>query len=56
MYQGRLRDKLEEYLPKFEDGTFKIYVEKVVSWKEIKEAHEMLTANTTKGKIIALVD
>jgi len=54
-YQGRLRDKLEEYMGKFEDGTFKVYVEKVLPWESIVEAHELLAANTSKGKIICTI-
>src|SRR3569833_1934226 len=29
-YQGKLRDKLEPYLPDFEKGDLKVYVDKVV--------------------------
>lgn len=54
-YQGKLRDKLEEYLPKFEDGTFKIYVEKVLPWEKIVEAHELMEKNVSRGKIICTV-
>jgi len=54
-YQGKLRDKLEEYLPKFEDGTFKIFVDKVLPWEQIIEAHELMEKNTTKGKIICTI-
>jgi len=54
-YQGRLRDKLEEYLEKFEDGTFNIYVDKVLPWEQIVEAHELMEKNTTKGKIICTI-
>lgn len=54
-YQGRLRDKLEEYLPKFEDGSFKVYVEKVLPWEKIGEAHQLLEANATKGKLICTI-
>jgi len=54
-YQGRLRDKLEEYLPQFEDGTFKVFVEKVLPWEQIVEAHELMETNATKGKIICTI-
>ncbi|KAF8851921.1 NAD(P)-binding protein [Acephala macrosclerotiorum] len=54
-YQGRLRDKLEEYLPKFEDGTFKIFVDKVLPWEEIVEAHQFMEKDTSKGKIICTI-
>lgn len=55
-YQGRLRDKLEEYLPKFEDGTFKIPVDKVLPWEKVVEAHQLMEKNVTKGKIICTID
>lgn len=55
-YQGRLRDKLEEYLPRFEDGTFKLFIDKVLPFERVVEAHKLLEANTTKGKIICTVD
>jgi NADPH:quinone reductase-like Zn-dependent oxidoreductase len=54
-YQGRLRDKLEEYMPKFEDGTFKVYVEKVMPWEKVVEAHQLMEKNVTKGKIICTI-
>lgn len=54
-YQGRLRDKLEEYIGKFGDGTFKIYVEKVFPWEEVVEAHGLMERNETKGKIICTI-
>lgn len=56
-YQGKLRDMLVEHaLPRFRDGRFKVPVEKVFSWKEIREAHEEMSRNTSKGKIICVVD
>jgi NADPH:quinone reductase-like Zn-dependent oxidoreductase len=55
-YQGRLRDKLEESLPKFEDGTFKLYVEKVIPWENVIEAHQLMETNATKGKIICTIE
>ncbi|CZT45267.1 probable NADPH quinone oxidoreductase homolog PIG3 [Rhynchosporium secalis] len=54
-YQGKLRDKLEEYLSKFEDGTYKIFVEKVFPWEQVVEAHQLMEKNTTKGKIICTI-
>ena len=54
-YQGRLRDKLEEYLPRFEDGSFKLFVEKVIPWEKVVEAHELMEKNVTKGKIICTI-
>ena len=55
-YQGKLRDRLVELaLPKFVDGSFKVYIERVFDWKDVQKAHELLASNTTKGKIICLV-
>lgn len=54
-YQGRLRDKLEEYMPMFEDGTFKLFVEKVLPWEQIVEAHQFMEKNESKGKIICTI-
>jgi len=55
-YQGRLRDKLESYIESFEDKTFKIYVDKVLPWEKIVEAHQLMEKNTSKGKIICTID
>jgi NADPH:quinone reductase-like Zn-dependent oxidoreductase len=55
-YQGKLRDRLESFLPQFEDGVFKVFVEKVFPWEDVIEAHRLLESNTTKGKIICTID
>lgn len=56
-YQGKLRDQLVEHaLPRFKDGRFKVPVEKVFKMSEIKEAHELMESNKTKGKLICRVD
>jgi len=54
-YQGKLRDKLEEYLDKFEDGSFKLFTEEVLSWEKVVEAHKLMEKNTSKGKIICTI-
>ncbi|KAK0728483.1 hypothetical protein B0T26DRAFT_173462 [Lasiosphaeria miniovina] len=54
-YQGRLRDKLEEYLPQFESGVLKVFVDTVLPWERIVEAHQLLEKNTTMGKIICTI-
>ncbi|KAJ5187794.1 hypothetical protein N7449_010788 [Penicillium cf. viridicatum] len=52
-YQRKLRDTLVEHaLPRFCDGTFKVFVEKVFPFEGVEEAHKLLESNTTKGKII----
>jgi NADPH:quinone reductase-like Zn-dependent oxidoreductase len=56
MYQGKLRDQLVDHaMPKFQDGTFKVIIEKVFPWEKIQEAHELMESNKTKGKIICKV-
>lgn len=55
-YQGKLRDQVVNHaMPKFEDGSFKIIIEKVIPWEKIQEAHELMESNKTKGKIICKV-
>ena len=55
-YQGALRNQLVEHaLPKFRDGSFKIYVEKVFDWEKIVEAHQLMESNKTKGKLICTI-
>ena len=57
MYQQKLRDMLAEHaLPRFVDGRFKVYVEKVFKMEEIQEAHKLLASNQTMGKLICTVD
>ena len=54
-YQGRLREKLETYLPDFESGLLKVYVDKVFPWEQIREAHEYMEKDASTGKIICTV-
>ncbi|KAK5168879.1 uncharacterized protein LTR77_006188 [Saxophila tyrrhenica] len=57
MYQGRLRDQLVDHaLPKFKDGSFKVFVEKVFKWEDIQEAHRLMESNQTKGKLICVIE
>jgi putative PIG3 family NAD(P)H quinone oxidoreductase len=55
-YQGKLRDQLVEHaLPRFVDGRFKLFVDKVLPWEEVQEAHKLLQENKTKGKVICTI-
>ncbi|KAI1840617.1 hypothetical protein JX265_004527 [Neoarthrinium moseri] len=54
-YQGRLRDKLAEYIPDFKTGKLKVLVDTVLPMEKIQEAHRLLEANKTTGKIICTV-
>jgi NADPH:quinone reductase-like Zn-dependent oxidoreductase len=55
-YQGKLRDQLVSHaMPKFEDGSFKVIIEKVMPWEQIQEAHKLMESNQTKGKIICKI-
>jgi NADPH:quinone reductase-like Zn-dependent oxidoreductase len=55
-YQGKLRDRLEGFHPQFEDGTFKVFIEKVFPWEEVIEAHKLMESNQTMGKLICTID
>jgi len=56
-YQRKLRDLLvENALEKFVDGTFKVPIERVFSWKDIQDAHTLMESNQSKGKIVCNVD
>ncbi|KAL1898790.1 hypothetical protein Sste5346_003197 [Sporothrix stenoceras] len=54
-YQGRLRDRLTTILPHFETGELKLYVDKVLPWEQIREAHEYMEKNVSMGKIICTI-
>ncbi|KAI5462376.1 hypothetical protein BGZ63DRAFT_403607 [Mariannaea sp. PMI_226] len=54
-YQGKLRDRLEEYLPDFESGKLQIFVDKVLPWEEIQEAHKLMEDAKNVGKIICTI-
>lgn len=55
-YQGKLRDILVEHaMPRFADGRFKVFVEKVFDWEEVVEAHQLMESNNTRGKIICTI-
>ena len=54
-YQGALRDRLAGYLPDFASGKLKIFIDAVLPMEDIVKAHQLLEANTTKGKIICTV-
>ncbi|CAK7269374.1 hypothetical protein SEPCBS57363_003571 [Sporothrix epigloea] len=54
-YQERLRDLLAEKLPHFESGELKLYVDKVLPWTEIQEAHRYMEKNVSMGKIVCTI-
>ncbi len=57
IYQGKLRNTLVDHaLPKFKDGSFKVFVEKVFPFEKIRDAHRLMESNKTKGKIICIID
>ena len=56
-YQRRLRDTLVEHaMPRFRDGSFKVFIEKVFPMQQIADAHRLLESNATKGKLICVID
>ncbi|KAI0472559.1 quinone oxidoreductase putative [Xylariaceae sp. FL0804] len=54
-YQGRLRDRLAEYVPHFESGKLRVFIDQVFPMADIVKAHEAMEANTSTGKIICTV-
>ncbi|KAI1380885.1 quinone oxidoreductase putative [Hypoxylon crocopeplum] len=54
-YQGRLRDKLAEYIPHFDSGKLKVLIDTVLPMEDIVKAHQLLEENKTTGKIICTV-
>lgn len=56
-YQVKLRDFFEtNVLPGLVDGRFKHVVERVVPWENVREAHELLESNQTKGKVVCVIN
>ncbi|KAI0425962.1 zinc-binding alcohol dehydrogenase domain-containing protein 2 [Xylaria sp. FL1042] len=54
-YQGRLKDKLAEYISHFESGKLKVKIDSVFPMEDIIKAHELMEKNVTTGKIICTV-
>jgi NADPH:quinone reductase-like Zn-dependent oxidoreductase len=54
-YQGKLRDKLETYLPQFESGKFKLFVDTVLPFEEIVKGHKIMEENKNLGKIVCTI-
>lgn len=55
VYQGELRDRLEQYLQDFESGKLKIFVDEVFPWEQIQEAHKHMEDAKNLGKIICTI-
>ncbi|KAK6088993.1 Quinone oxidoreductase PIG3 [Seiridium cupressi] len=56
-YQRELRDRFVDLaLPGLADGSMRITVDKVFSWKQVGEAHKRMEANVNAGKLICVVD
>ncbi|CEL05540.1 hypothetical protein BJX68DRAFT_232980 [Aspergillus pseudodeflectus] len=55
-YQRKLRDMVvENALPRFRDGSFKVFVERVFAFEDVVQAHKLMESNQTKGKIICTI-
>lgn len=55
-YQKVLRDRLvKEACPKFADGSFKLFIDRVLPFEDIVEAHKLMESNQTRGKIICVI-
>ncbi|CAG8147128.1 unnamed protein product [Penicillium olsonii] len=56
-YQIGVKERMvKTALPGIESGKLQVSIERVFSWKNVSEAHQLLEANTSKGKIVCLVD
>lgn len=54
-YQHKLLLKLNEYIPDFKSGELKLFVDKILPWEKIREAHEYMEGNTSMGKIVCTI-
>lgn len=55
-YVKKLRDTVvQDALPRFLSGQFKVYVERVFPFENIIEAHKLLESNQTKGKVVCTI-
>lgn len=56
-YQRRLWDMLvSNALPKFCDKTFTVFVERIIPFEQIVQAHQLLESDSSKGKIIMKIE
>lgn len=56
-FQRKLRDTfVSEALPQFQSGQFKVYIEKVLPWEKIIDAHKLMETNKIMGKIICTIN
>ncbi|OAA55395.1 Alcohol dehydrogenase superfamily, zinc-type [Cordyceps fumosorosea ARSEF 2679] len=54
-YQGKLRDRLEQYLPDFDSGKLKIVIDTVLPWEQIQDAHRHMEEGKNSGKIVCTI-
>lgn len=54
-YQGKLRDRLEAYGPKFKSGELQIIVNEVFPWEKIQDAHQHMEDGKNSGKIVCTI-
>jgi len=47
---------LDHALPRIVSGEFKVNVDRVISWQDIRKGHEAMERNEIMGKIICIVD
>lgn len=56
-YQTKVKKLMvEKVLPNISSGKFRVPIERVFSWKDVIQAHQLMEANVSKGKIICMVD
>ncbi|OBZ81565.1 Quinone oxidoreductase PIG3 [Choanephora cucurbitarum] len=59
-YQAKLRDAIYQHavsnhFAKPEDGSLKVFIDKVFNWQDIVDAHQYLESNQSMGKIVIQV-
>jgi NADPH:quinone reductase-like Zn-dependent oxidoreductase len=50
------KEMVKKALPGIKSGDIQVPIERVFSWKDVIQAHQLMEANTSKGKIVCLVD
>ncbi|PHH82781.1 hypothetical protein CDD82_4855 [Ophiocordyceps australis] len=54
-YQAMLRDRLEAYVPQFEAGRLRIFLDSVLPWEQIQDAHRHMEEAKNSGKIVCTI-
>lgn len=56
-YQVGIKEEMmKRALPGIKSRNFQVPIERVFSWKDVTQAHQLMEASKSKGKIVCLVD